>query len=161
MNLKNGLRDIETDCRDGFHDLAPPNRRGPNSTHIRGTHVPVEEPSTASKGDITTIRFKAPEAHFALRGRPHVPLDDAHRDVGAEWITDVGGGRIGRRSLERSEIPTAVTFQAPSAGRSCAGGPDLSLATANQRLSCMPHRPAKRRASINRHSRFPLVRLGR
>jgi hypothetical protein len=29
MNLKNGLRDIETDCRDGFHDLAPPNRRGP------------------------------------------------------------------------------------------------------------------------------------
>jgi hypothetical protein len=51
MNLKNRLRDIETDCRDGFHDLAPPNRRGLNSTHIRGTHVPVEEPSTASIGD--------------------------------------------------------------------------------------------------------------
>ena len=29
MNLKNGLCDIETDCRDGFHDLAPPNCRGP------------------------------------------------------------------------------------------------------------------------------------
>ena len=25
---------------------------GPNSTHIHGTHVPVEEPSTASIGDI-------------------------------------------------------------------------------------------------------------
>jgi hypothetical protein len=31
-----------------LHDLAPPNRRGFNSTHIHGTHVPVEEPSTAS-----------------------------------------------------------------------------------------------------------------
>ena len=78
-------------------------------------------------GDITTIRFKALEAHFALRGRPHVLLDDAHPDVDAEWITDVGGGRIGRRSLERSEIPTAVTFRAPSAGRSCAGGAAIYL----------------------------------
>src|SRR5580704_12851157 len=30
------------------HDLAPPNHRRPNSTHIDGTLVPVEEPSTAS-----------------------------------------------------------------------------------------------------------------
>ena len=29
--------------------LAPPNRGSPNSSHFRGTHVPVEEPSTASK----------------------------------------------------------------------------------------------------------------
>jgi hypothetical protein len=62
MNLKNRLRDIETDCRDGFHDLAPPNRRGLNSTHIRGTHVPVEEPSTASISDIV--------------GRPQLINDD-------------------------------------------------------------------------------------
>src|ERR1700722_18758000 len=26
VNLKNRLRYIQTDCRDGFHDLAPPNR---------------------------------------------------------------------------------------------------------------------------------------
>src|SRR5262249_16392296 len=32
--------------------LAPPNRGASNSHHIHGTHVPVEEPSTASKPDI-------------------------------------------------------------------------------------------------------------
>jgi hypothetical protein len=32
--------------------LAPPNCGGLNSTHIYGTHVPVEEPSTASIADI-------------------------------------------------------------------------------------------------------------
>src|SRR6476660_5125478 len=31
---------------------APPNRGSFNSAHIRGTHVPVEEPSTASGADI-------------------------------------------------------------------------------------------------------------
>jgi hypothetical protein len=35
-----------------LHDLAPPNRGGLNSTHIHGTHVPVEEPSTASIADV-------------------------------------------------------------------------------------------------------------
>jgi hypothetical protein len=34
-----------------LHDLAPPNLGGLNSTHIHGTHVPVEEPSTASLPD--------------------------------------------------------------------------------------------------------------
>ena len=37
------LSNVETDCRDRLHDLAPPNRGGFNSTHIHGTHVPVEE----------------------------------------------------------------------------------------------------------------------
>jgi hypothetical protein len=37
-----------------LHDLAPPNRGGFNSTHIHGTHVPVEEPSTASFSDSCT-----------------------------------------------------------------------------------------------------------
>jgi hypothetical protein len=32
VNLKHRLRDIETDCRYGLHDLAPPNRGGLNST---------------------------------------------------------------------------------------------------------------------------------
>src|SRR4029079_4959004 len=31
---------------------APPNRGSFNSAHIRGTHVPVEEPSTASLADM-------------------------------------------------------------------------------------------------------------
>src|SRR5262249_24039044 len=36
MNLKDRLRDIETDSRNGLHDLAPPNHECPNSTHIDG-----------------------------------------------------------------------------------------------------------------------------
>src|SRR6266404_7134913 len=42
-------------CRDrlslSFAWLAPPNRGSLNSAHIHGTHVPVEEPSTASTAD--------------------------------------------------------------------------------------------------------------
>ena len=43
MDLKNRLRDIETDCRDRLHVLAPPNCVSFNSTHVYGTRVPVEE----------------------------------------------------------------------------------------------------------------------
>jgi hypothetical protein len=56
MNLKNRLRDVETNCPSRLHDLPPSNRGRLNSTHIRGTHVPVEEPSTASIGDIGRAR---------------------------------------------------------------------------------------------------------
>src|SRR6266511_1629295 len=46
-----------------FACVAPPNRGGLNSTHIHGTSVPVEEPSTASKPDSCT----APnDAHVGL-----------------------------------------------------------------------------------------------
>ena len=55
MHLKHRLRDIETDCRNRLHDLAPPNHRRPNSTHIDGTLVPVEEPSTASIPEMRTL----------------------------------------------------------------------------------------------------------
>ena len=51
VNLKDRLRDIETDCRNRLHNLAPSNRGGLNSTHIHGAHAPVEEPSTASLAD--------------------------------------------------------------------------------------------------------------
>jgi transposase len=34
---------VETDYQDRLHDLPPPNHGSPNSTHIHGTHVPVEE----------------------------------------------------------------------------------------------------------------------
>src|SRR6266511_4692218 len=38
-----------------FACVAPPNRGGLNSTHIHGTSVPVEEPSTASKPDVRAL----------------------------------------------------------------------------------------------------------
>lgn len=47
VNLKNSLRDIETDCRDPLHDLAPPDLWGLSSTHIHCAHAPREEPFTA------------------------------------------------------------------------------------------------------------------
>jgi hypothetical protein len=50
VNLENRLRDIETDCRDRLHDLAPPNRGALNSTHIHGTHVPVRSRPQHQKG---------------------------------------------------------------------------------------------------------------
>jgi hypothetical protein len=40
--------------------VAPPNRGGLNSTHFHGTHVPVEEPSTASISDIALYSLKSP-----------------------------------------------------------------------------------------------------
>src|SRR5271167_4617171 len=56
VDLKNRLRDVETNCRNRLHDLAPLNRGAFISTHIHGTHVPVEEPSTASKADFARPR---------------------------------------------------------------------------------------------------------
>src|SRR5262245_40407335 len=40
MNLKDRFRDVETDCRDRLHDLAPPNRGASNSAHIFGARAP-------------------------------------------------------------------------------------------------------------------------
>jgi len=56
MDLKNRLCDVETNRRD------PPNQVTPLATTVRGTYVPVEEPSTASFPDIydvaaRTLRF--------------------------------------------------------------------------------------------------------
>jgi hypothetical protein len=48
--------------------LPPSNRGRINSTHIRGTHVPVEEPSTASEADMTMERaFSTLRRHNATR----------------------------------------------------------------------------------------------
>jgi hypothetical protein len=52
VDLEYRLGNIETDCRDRLHDLVPPNRGGLIGTHIHGTRVPVEEPSTASTADM-------------------------------------------------------------------------------------------------------------
>ena len=52
VNLKNRLRDIETNRRGRLHDLAPPNHWVPKHPSLHGTLVPrVEEPSTASFPD--------------------------------------------------------------------------------------------------------------
>ena len=69
VNLKNRLCDVETDCRDRLHDLAPPNRGGLNSTHIHGTHVPVEEPSTASKADVAVCGTAIEDVQEAFASR--------------------------------------------------------------------------------------------
>src|SRR6266516_2651272 len=44
--------------------LAPPNRGGLNSTHIHGTSVPVEEPSTASQADSCTATNRSSFDHL-------------------------------------------------------------------------------------------------
>src|ERR1035441_10590928 len=52
--------------------LAPPNCGGLNSPHIHGTHVPVEEPSTASKADIVPMALRG----FQLRrSKAKAPTD--------------------------------------------------------------------------------------
>src|SRR6266581_4106593 len=40
VNLKNRFCDIETNCRDRLHGLAPPNQVTPLATTVRGTYVP-------------------------------------------------------------------------------------------------------------------------
>ena len=44
MDLKDRLRDVETDCCDLFAWIASLSRGSLNSAHIHGTRVPVEEP---------------------------------------------------------------------------------------------------------------------
>jgi hypothetical protein len=50
--------------------LAPLNRGSLNSAHIRGTHVPVEEPSTASKPEVALLigpKKKPPEGGSSIQ----------------------------------------------------------------------------------------------
>jgi hypothetical protein len=54
VDLKHRFVDVETDCRDRLHDWLP-NRGGPQQHPHSGTHVPVEEPSTASIADIRCL----------------------------------------------------------------------------------------------------------
>src|SRR6202011_1051113 len=54
VDLKNRFGDVETDCRDRLHDWLLRISEASNSTHIHGTRVPVEEPSTASGTDPCT-----------------------------------------------------------------------------------------------------------
>jgi hypothetical protein len=53
MDLKDRLRNIETDGRDRFHAPLPVNRDRPSGDHFTGTYVLVGEPSTASLAEVT------------------------------------------------------------------------------------------------------------
>jgi hypothetical protein len=73
VNLKNRLGDVETDCRDRLH-AGSSNCEGLNSTHICGTHVPVEEVATSDTKFLIVrrviIRFCKIEmkaAHLSIR----------------------------------------------------------------------------------------------
>jgi hypothetical protein len=52
VDLKNRLGDVEADCRDRLHVWLLRIVRALNSTHIHGTSVPVEKPSTASIANV-------------------------------------------------------------------------------------------------------------
>src|SRR6516225_12225108 len=54
--------------------LAPPNRGSFNSTHVYGTHVPVEEPSTASKADICSAANSIERSDDFIDQRLHVEV---------------------------------------------------------------------------------------
>src|SRR4051795_11944673 len=67
---------------------APPNRGSLNSAHIFGTHVPVEEPSTASLPHSCTAALsssiRSPHRRHVLAGcgfrrsRPGIPIEGGH-----------------------------------------------------------------------------------
>src|SRR5215470_2578472 len=69
VNLKDRLCDIEADCRNRLHRLAPPNRGDLNSTYVHGAHAPVEEPSTASQAVIglpPSVQLRYPKFRAAI-----------------------------------------------------------------------------------------------
>ena len=64
VDLKYRLRDVETNCRNRLHGVAPPNRGSLNSAHIHGTHVPggvaaVHSINTGHEGGRSARRFRA------------------------------------------------------------------------------------------------------
>src|SRR3954454_14146869 len=67
---------------------APPNRGSLNSAHIFGTHVPVEEPSTASLPDSCTAALgssiRSPHRRHVLAGTPHYRV--LHIGVGSRAL---------------------------------------------------------------------------
>src|SRR5262249_22273588 len=78
LDLKNRLSDIETNCRDRLHVWLLRIVGALNSTHIHGTSVPVEEPSTASKADSCTAANCAIGC-LATLGSSSLPLGVAPR----------------------------------------------------------------------------------
>jgi hypothetical protein len=115
MHLKHRLRDIETDCRNRLHCWLLRIVAAFNSPRIHGTHVPVEEPSTASlpdscSADISregegplaataghmfyeklTCRKTERVVHFVDGGEVHCALNDPSlkHQIEFDWLDDV------------------------------------------------------------------------
>jgi hypothetical protein len=122
MNLKDRLRDVETNCRDRLHNLAPPNRGGPNSTHIYGTRVPVEEPSTASfaDGHITILGRRIIAAGLLLLPLPQAcGFEIAARIRGPLCIAastlTTSGRSLPSTKLQKSDKLGGMRMQQPAA----------------------------------------------
>jgi hypothetical protein len=67
MDLKNGFRNVETDCRNRLHVWLLRIVGALSKLHVDGTLVPVEEPSTASETDISLHRRHASNDAGILR----------------------------------------------------------------------------------------------
>jgi putative SOS response-associated peptidase YedK len=61
--------------------MAPPNCGGLNSTHIHGTHVPVEEPSTASEANTFGYCRKAARSAISELTSPRQALWSTVSDI--------------------------------------------------------------------------------
>jgi hypothetical protein len=121
----------ETDCRDRLHDLAPPNRGGFNSTHIHGTHVPVEAPSTAS----TTVSRLAQSSE---------PI--RHRRGRSPFVTcgEIATRRATRRRDEARSVRGSVTRDRSQPRRLRSG-----LTKFTRFLQCRPVTPRMRSAAFS------------
>src|ERR1041385_3664777 len=65
VNLKDRLRDIQTNRRNRLHPRLLRIVRA-SSSHFRGAHAPVEEPSTASTTDITGALARCPRSWTSI-----------------------------------------------------------------------------------------------
>jgi hypothetical protein len=63
MDLEKRLRNIKTELSRSLACLAPSNRGTSNSAHLFGTHVSVEEPSTASQAEVADHLFASTLGH--------------------------------------------------------------------------------------------------
>jgi hypothetical protein len=85
VDLKNRLRDVETDCRDRLHGLLL-RIVGALTAPTSMALVPVEEPSTASKADIrggngTTVSCQETEGNESPRFSIPVKLRSSLRQL--------------------------------------------------------------------------------
>jgi hypothetical protein len=81
---------------------APPNRGSFNSAHIFGTHVPVEEPSTASIPDGADAR----RIMQIVLGDHSVEFETKHWNLDKVcWFCPIGFSQF---LMRKGEIPTRV-----------------------------------------------------
>jgi hypothetical protein len=79
--------------------VAPLNRGSLNSAHIHGTHVPVEEPSTASVSDSCTAANSNAIRSSRQRAAEVAGAREAERLGGLEWDSLVGKAARSRESV--------------------------------------------------------------